>query len=442
MLPTLLKSSKKIEDATPKAVSDNSSSNRCSSESPVSSSETDLEDASNVQGVSKLSDVQADALLQELKNLLSSYEQGSFRHVEKSSSNIGVSRKMQELQFPEVVSLTQLPRQISEVVSRLEQCGIHPSDLLPCRHPLSALMLMRGKSFKHREFSNPAAETCWLSCLFQSLWHSVVFHSVFELFLDPSHFTPAPAERVLSALQKTWEEYKLGSEDSCKFADAFVRPKALADAFGEGYGDMSEALAMIQSELEGSKQAAARALADIIVLIPLFCMSDVLPLPAMAWNQAQEWQRENAPLIAVDISLLEVTRESSRRLALNCIPNSPASDEDLDELLEADMGRTHRLVSLVCYMWNIHHYVAFCTRQHSPGSCLFFNDLPALTAGFPREMAWKEVPDMCFNFCLTPRLALYESIEALEDMAHRCEYLNTVNANGSTIERDAACNMQ
>lgn len=294
----------------------------------------------------------------------------------------------------------------------------------------------------HRDFSNPAAETCWLSCLFQSLWHSVVFHSVFELFLDPSHFAPAPTERVLSALQQTWEEYKHGSEGSYEFDGACVRPKALADAFGNGYGDMSEALATIQSELEVSKQTAAHALADIIVLIPLCSMSKVLPAPTMAWSQAQEWQRENAPLIAVDISLLEVTRESSRRLAKRWIPTSPDSDEDFDDFPEADLGPNHHLISLVCYMWNLHHYVAFCRRQQEPGKCLFFNDLPALTAGSPREMLWEEVPDMCFKFSLTPRLALYESIEALEDMAHRCQHLKSMDPRDGPSERDAACKVQ
>merc|ERR1712066_1181758 len=77
-----------------------------------------------------------------------------------------------------------------------------------------------------------------------------------------------------------------------------------------------------------------------------------------------------------------------------------------------DLGPGHQLVSLVCFMWNIQHYVAFCRRRTEPSKCIFFNDLPALTRGVEREMPWSDVPSICGKYGLAPRLALYEARSA------------------------------
>ena len=58
------------------------------------------------------------------------------------------------------------------------------------------------------------------------------------------------------------------------------------------------------------------------------------------------------------------------------------------------------------------HYVVFVGRGADSPRCLFFNDLPGLTEGAPRELGWGDVPELCRRYSFLPRLALYESLEA------------------------------
>lgn len=286
--------------------------------------------------------------------------------------------------------------------------------------------LAHRASFLHRDFANPEAETCWLSCLFQSLWHSVVFHQAFDEHLRLSDQCLGPEEHVLAALQATWADYgtttgegEAGQAEGQPSQASLVPAEGLAEAFGEGYGDMSEALARIQDELSSSGSPEAVAIADRIVLVPL-CSSDsgALPGPAEAAVLAQEWQVANSPLIAVDLTLPTPTAEECQLLADLWVPRgaeaaSQASSQS--SLSHSGLQSTHRLVAFVCFMWNLRHYVAFCCRQSDPSSCVFFNDLPCLTPGAPKEILWRDVPKLCSEHCLMPRLLLYESRSAAED---------------------------
>jgi len=273
---------------------------------------------------------------------------------------------------------------------------------------------MMRASFPHRDFANPEAETCWLSCLFQSLWHSVVFHNAFDQHLAHAACEAGPEERILNALQATWAAYtaqdaaseghRETAPEAAETSEGLVPASGLAEAFGQGYGDMSEALALIQDELSQSSSPAAVAIADQMVLVPLVAIDGCLPCPSQAWELAKEWQVTGSSLIAVDLTFQSPTREESLQLAeLWC--------RDLGESDTAPRC-THQLVALVCYMWNLQHYVAFCRRQSDSSRCLFFNDLPCLTAGAPKDLPWNDVPKLCGAYCLTPRLALYESREA------------------------------
>lgn len=327
---------------------------------------------------------------------------------------------------------------------------------------------MHRASFPHRDFANPEAETCWLSCLFQSLWHSVVFHTAFEQHLTLQSESPGSSslteeEPILAALQATWADYQsdcrspmeksgsqaaAGPQDVAAAAlpsaggetgaapaaieqqhegtpqhdmetetetDNLVPAEGLAEAFGRGYGDMSEALAIIQDELSQSSSPAAVAIADQMILLPLSGFAEpegAWPGPADAWKLAQEWQATTSPLIAVDLTLPTPTREDSKQLAQLWVPSS-SSDQSKGCLGDSeDRSSSHRVVALVCFMWNLRHYVAFCCRQSDPSRCLFFNDLPCLTAGAPRDLPWSEVPSVCGEYFLTPRLVLYESVTA------------------------------
>lgn len=239
----------------------------------------------------------------------------------------------------------------------------------------------------------------------------------------PKHL-PTPQERILAALQQTWAEYKAEEEASLVRLDGemgaataglggtLVPADDLAEAFGEGYGDMSEALALMQDELSQSANKAAVEIAALMVLVPLSLSGDTLPNPDTAWGLAQEWQVTQSPLIAVDLSIPMPTQDVSRKLAELWVPSAAAASAMI-----GDLGPGHRLVSLVCYMWTCRHYVAFCRRQRDPVRCVFFNDLPALTSGAPREVEWRAVPHMCGTYFLTPKLALYESIAVADSVS-------------------------
>jgi hypothetical protein len=268
------------------------------------------------------------------------------------------------------------------------------------------------------------------------LWHSVVFHAAFELFLTPAKFTPRPEEKILRALQRTWAVYKEEvEEDQLDEFDSLeiprlVPPEDLANGFGAGYGDMSEALATIQNELSESSNQAAVKISELITLIPLATLDGSWPTPEKAWSMAEEWKITDTPLIAVDISLPALTQDSNSRLASwwipwqdgsmprSCSTSTSASTNSSDSSTpsRSDLGPGHRLVALVCYMSTISHYVAFCRRQQDSSRCLFFNDLPGLTRGAPSEMDWHEVPPLCYKHNLQTRLALFESLGAAEEV--------------------------
>lgn len=303
------------------------------------------------------------------------------------------------------------------------------------------------RSFPHCDFENPEAETCWLSCLFQALWHSVVFHNLFEADLLPTKYAPKPEEGRLIALQRAWAEYQAVERDQQGAASGsasltatspedgsgsrLVPSEDLVDGFGEGYGDMSEALAELQQELSESANPAAVRLGELLVLVPPGNAEGTLPTPAMAWRQAEEWQMTNSALIAVDISVPPLERECIQELAdlwtpLSArVPNHREESGDKatklnDEATEGFRSRYH-LVALVCFQYHLQHYVAFCCRQRDPSRCMFFNDLPELTQGAPRETEWLKVPELCSQYMLTPRLALYECAAAAAAAASSCK---------------------
>jgi len=239
-----------------------------------------------------------------------------------------------------------------------------------------------------------------------------VFHQAFEEHL--AHHLCTENEPILEALQDTWSKYKEGKAadepeqpsgpESCGHVDELIAADELVNAFGEGYGDMSEALAMMQDELSQSQNGFAVGVADSMAMLPLTVCAGVLPTPAAAWTLAEEFAVAGHSLLAADLSLESPTRETSKELAKLWVP----CKEGGKSATEGDLGPHHRLVALVCFMWSCQHYVAFCRRQRDSSRCVFFNDLPALTAGAPREMDWSEVPELCGRCYLTPRLALYE----------------------------------
>merc|ERR1712072_1683510 len=104
-------------------------------------------------------------------------------------------------------------------------------------------------------------------------------------------------------------------------------------------------------------------------------LEDTWTKPELAWEQAKEWQVTQSPIIAVEIDVGSeltgsvVTRDSSRKLANLWIPQV----QSVADAPRSDLGSSHRIVALVCYMCIYRHYVAFCRRQEHQSRCLFFN---------------------------------------------------------------------
>lgn len=241
------------------------------------------------------------------------------------------------------------------------------------------------------------------------------------------------------SLQRTWAEYKAAEHapqsNGAGLVDTattdmprsnLVTAEELVEGFGEGYGDMSEALACLQQELSESANPAAVRIGELMVLLPLVATEDSLPTPALAWQQAVEWGVTNSSLIAVDITAPCLERERVHELTELWMPATagrpPATtaegttDRDAAACKGTSevLGTRYHLVALVCFQFNLQHYVAFCRRQRDPSKCMFFDDLPELTQGIPRETEWLKVPELCSQYLLTPRLALYECSKAAE----------------------------
>jgi len=264
------------------------------------------------------------------------------------------------------------------------------------------IQLQRNISVPVPKFANPRQATCWLSCVFQALWHSPVFQYAFEkhylrtqeLFEDSD---------VLVAFCQVWAEVK--SSQPWKAIDI----EKLAEAMNvRGWGDSSEALNSLEQAFASSDNPISQAIAKGIVQGATVTMmpSSPLPTPQEAWCSVCGNNVEDAPLIAVEITPLAdagLEGDDVGTLAQSWYPRFP-------ELCSyPDLGRSHKVVALVCYMHEKRHYVAFCGRRSQPKRCRFFNDLPLTTPGAMLELDWEDVPTTCNIFGLQVRFVLYES---------------------------------
>merc|ERR1712187_1068309 len=97
---------------------------------------------------------------------------------------------------------------------------------------------------------------CWLSTFFQSLWHSRVFHALFDRLVRP--LPPKVGGAVTQALRETWELYSKAAANGGE-----VSAKALVKAWGRGYGDCAEAFGRLQEE------TALHPLTERLSLVPV-----------------------------------------------------------------------------------------------------------------------------------------------------------------------------
>eukprot|EP00933_Yihiella_yeosuensis_P052301 TRINITY_DN50329_c0_g1_i1.p1 TRINITY_DN50329_c0_g1~~TRINITY_DN50329_c0_g1_i1.p1 ORF type:complete len:540 (+),score=104.77 TRINITY_DN50329_c0_g1_i1:132-1751(+) len=271
--------------------------------------------------------------------------------------------------------------------------------------------LCRSKSYKHSEFSNPELESCWLSTFFQSLWHSRVFHTLFDDLVRP---LPRDAGGpVANALRETWDIYEKSDPERRP-----VPVDSLVQAWGSGTGDCAEAFAKLQRE------EILEPLTDQLALVPIFFDSATLTAENL-WNSVLQMGVDGKALLALDLMLPSMSSSSILPVALHLVPRHRHRTQESPTLAsEADLGKSHRLVAMICYMETFAHYVVFCRRQSESNTWLFFNDLPGLVKGAPQEYrGWAAVAHECARLELRPKVLLYESASnascAMEDVSPR-----------------------
>lgn len=283
---------------------------------------------------------------------------------------------------------------VQDTMATLELLGVSPRQVLSLEgadaleqpekveRSLSS-KLQRTDSYGHSDFVNPHAESCWLSSFFQSLWHSRVFHTAFEQAVKP--LTPdRPASKV-AALQQTWQLYERAAASG-----QAVSVSALVQAWGDGYGDSAEAFGKLQSDNE------LAVVADLFGLVPL-PYSGYVPRQQELLEAVTAMGCADKPLVAIDIVLPALSKASIYSVAQG---------------IEGDraFASGHSLVALICYMDNFRHYVVFCRGLSGKQRWLFFNDLPGLARGTPKELeGWDSVVRECAAYELCPRMLLYES---------------------------------
>merc|ERR1712146_225614 len=86
-----------------------------------------------------------------------------------------------------------------------------------------------------------------------------------------------------------------------------------------------------------------------------------------------------------------------------------------------DLGQSHRLVAMILYMDYPAHYVVLCRSHRDPSKCRLFNDLPHILRHLDVVMLWSDVPELCANAGLFPRLMLYESADTARVLVHQEE---------------------
>lgn len=143
-----------------------------------------------------------------------------------------------------------------------------------------------------------------------------------------SYDTVAATTAAAPQIAETAEAKPPLSEDDGVAADTPLVPsEALADGFGYGYGDMSDALAAIQQELTESSSAVVTACAGLVAFLPISIAEEApegekWPSPARAWKLAAEWQLDSHPIIAVDIVMpFELAPEECEHLAKLWLPH-------------------------------------------------------------------------------------------------------------------------
>jgi len=142
-----------------------------------------------------------------------------------------------------LVEMAEHTLKVNEAIEKLRALQDAPGTLrLP--HPVP-VQLHRATSVPHKNISNETQSSCWLSSLFQGLWHSAVFRLAFNEYSQSAE-DGTETSGILSAFKTTWDEY-LGET-------RLVSPACLQVAYDSagfrGFGDPSEALGTLKGHFE------------------------------------------------------------------------------------------------------------------------------------------------------------------------------------------------
>jgi len=291
------------------------------------------------------------------------------------------------------------------------------------RLPVAAA-LTRDISVEHSQFNNESNTSCWLSCVFQSLWHCNVFRFAFDRYLKSDRAAeqdrPTSAS-LLKAFQLTWERYPEAQKTG-----KTVSPTPMMDAMGiRGFDDPATGLGLIRNAFEESKNPTAMCIGKnmatqiIVALEKNLQTGPDLTGPPKAWTICEEEKVTECPLIAVVIEPPTSAKLNSERLNSEVkkelikmyVPQNPNLD------VFPDLGRNHRLVAMVLFYETMPHYIVLCRSHRDPSKCRVFNDMKdhreaPILSHFPEELPWTMVDETCQDFGLFPRLILYESEDA------------------------------
>lgn len=250
------------------------------------------------------------------------------------------------------------------------------------------------ESFVHGQFENTEEHVSpSLSAVFQTLWHSSVFHRAFEGFVVRPIQRAGDDVRVTKgtvtfALLQTWLQYERASSNN-----ALVSPKYLTDVWGSHFVDPVDCFNKIGGMRNQKKSRTFDEPSELADMgISLFGKSVARDSVVYSYTGSTKkrrdvldrdvmWQRlpkvyKARPLLVLHVATNpEITRNSLVRF----VSSIPSTYDSTGLETKNDIGKNgHKLVAIICYISSAKHYVTFCRRRLIPSRWRLFNDRPKL----------------------------------------------------------------
>mmetsp|Transcript_42019 Transcript_42019/g.105640 ORF Transcript_42019/g.105640 Transcript_42019/m.105640 type:complete len:788 (+) Transcript_42019:120-2483(+) len=261
-----------------------------------------------------------------------------------------------------------------------------------------------GHSFHHALFDK-AENTGWLSTMVQALWHSSVFHKIFD-YVHTSHeacFAKgcSGTVRFLRGFVNAWEEYT-GLADRAANSVARIRISALKSKVQRKPGEQPGVLARLATsgnDVLGDPAEAIGAVYDALKEVSLYQeglehehLQDLLTETSL--DSPQDLNQCNSRLVLVPLSERVL---NSRDDIMQWLPTNRLQVPRLK----------YRLAALGCASREGNHHVVFCRQRQQPLHCWFFDD----KATEKKDLPWSAVSKACRDGGYVPHFALYEETD-------------------------------